>query len=208
MSTRFPGVRWSPVALLALSLGTSTALAQSTQTRARVHALDSIAAADVRQNRAVGTVAAVIKGADTLLFEGYGRANVEWDVPMPTDAMFEIGSVTRQFTAVAILQLRDQGKLSLDADITKWLPDFDTRGNEVPLRRMLDHTSGITDVTLRPGTGHRFLHATMPNAWLQFTVENGRATRVTMHQNGRQMSGLRRQRRSRAHHTLHTGSIT
>ena len=60
--------------------------------------------------------------------------------------MFEIGSVTKQFTAAAILQLRDEGKLSLDDEITKWLPDFDTRGNKVTLRRLLDHTSGITEL--------------------------------------------------------------
>jgi CubicO group peptidase (beta-lactamase class C family) len=93
---------------------------------------------------------AVVKGNDTVLFKAYGKADVEWDVPMTADAMFEIGSLTKQFTAVAILQLRDQGKLSLDDDITKWLPDFDTRGNKVPLRRLLDHTSGIHDFTETP----------------------------------------------------------
>ena len=67
--------------------------------------------------------------------------------------MFEIASVTKQFTAAAILQLRDQGKLSLDDDITRWFPDLDTRGNKVPLRRLLDHTSGIGDVTGVPGVG-------------------------------------------------------
>ena len=69
---------------------------------------------------------------------------------MPVDAVFPIGSVTKQFTAAAILQLRDAGKLSLDDDITKWLPDFDTRGNKVTLRQLLDHTSGIVDITEMP----------------------------------------------------------
>jgi CubicO group peptidase (beta-lactamase class C family) len=92
----------------------------------------------------------VVRGNDTRLFSGYGRANVEWDVPMPADAMFEIGSATKQFTAAAILQLRDEGKLSLDDEITKWLPDFDTRGNSVTVRRLLDHTSGIVGLTEMP----------------------------------------------------------
>jgi CubicO group peptidase (beta-lactamase class C family) len=95
-------------------------------------------------------VAAVVKGNDTLLMKGYGKANVEWDVPMPADAMVEIGSVTKQFTAVAILQLRDEGKLSLDDEITKWLPDFDTRGNNLTVRRLLDHTSGLVGLTEMP----------------------------------------------------------
>ncbi|HLL81651.1 MAG TPA: serine hydrolase domain-containing protein, partial [Longimicrobium sp.] len=115
--------------------------------------LDSVAASGVVENRAVGIVAAVVRGNDTLLYKGYGKADVEWDVPMPRDAMFELGSVTKQFTAVALLQLRDEGKLSLDDEITKWLPDFDTRGNRVTLRRLLDHTSGIVGLTEMPEFG-------------------------------------------------------
>jgi CubicO group peptidase (beta-lactamase class C family) len=115
--------------------------------------LDSLAGSGVLENRAVGLVAAVVRGTDTLLLKGYGKADAEWDVGMTVDAMFEIGSVTKQFTAVAILQLRDEGKLSLDDGITKWLPDFDTRGNTVTLRRLLDHTSGIKGLTEIPEFG-------------------------------------------------------
>ena len=60
--------------------------------------------------------------------------------------MFQLGSDTKQFTAAAILQLRDQGKLTLDDDITKWLPDFETRGYKVTLRHLLGHTSGIAEL--------------------------------------------------------------
>lgn len=127
--------------------------AQAGAGRGTPQTLDSIAGSGIVENRAVGLVAAVVRGNDTLLFKGYGRANAEWDIPMPTDAMFEVGSVAKQFTAAAILQLRDAGKLSLDDDITKWLPDFDTRGNAVPLRRLLDHTSGIVGLTELPEFG-------------------------------------------------------
>jgi CubicO group peptidase (beta-lactamase class C family) len=54
--------------------------------------------------------------------KAYGKADLEWDAPMHADAMFEVGSIAKQFAAVAILQLRDAGKLSFDDDITKWLP--------------------------------------------------------------------------------------
>lgn len=112
--------------------------------------VDSIAASGVFENRAAGLVTAVVQGSDTLLFKGYGKANLEWDVPMPVDAVFEIGSLAKQFTAAAVLQLRDAGKLSLDDDITRWLTDFDTRGHKLPLRRLLDHTSGILGLTEIP----------------------------------------------------------
>lgn len=138
-------------ALVTTVLGASALAAQSGQTQAQK--LDSIAGSGVLEHRVAGLVAAVVKGNDTLLFKGYGKADVEWDVPMPADAMFEIGSVTKQFTAASILQLRDAGKLSLDDEITKWLPDFDTRGHRVPLRRLLDHTSGIVGITEMPEFG-------------------------------------------------------
>jgi D-alanyl-D-alanine carboxypeptidase len=119
-----------------------------------IRKLDSIAGAGVVENRTVGAGVAVVRGNDTLLLKGYGKADVEWNVPLPADAVFEIGSVTKQFTAVAILQLRDEGKLSLEDPITKWLPDFDTRGNTVTLRRLLDHTSGIKGLTEMPEFGN------------------------------------------------------
>jgi CubicO group peptidase (beta-lactamase class C family) len=140
--------------LAATALLAITASAAGAQPGRPLHVrLDSLAASGVVENRAVGIVAGVMRGNDTLLLKGYGKADVEWDVPMPVDAVFEIGSVTKQFTAVALLQLRDQGKLSLDDEITKWLPDFDTRGNRVTLRRLLDHTSGIVGLTEMPEFG-------------------------------------------------------
>lgn len=146
--------------LLAALLVPAVAGAQSRA--AIIQKLDSIAHSGILENRAVGIAAAVVKGNDTLLLKGYGRANVEWDVPMPADAMFEIGSVAKQFTAAAILQLRDEGKLSLDDDITKWFPDFDTRGNRVPLRRLLDHTSGIRGLTEMPEFAHLVTNPRLP----------------------------------------------
>ncbi|HEX6315397.1 MAG TPA: serine hydrolase domain-containing protein [Gemmatimonadaceae bacterium] len=140
----------------------TTASAQSPDRASLVRKLDSLAGSGVLENRAAGIAAAVVRGNDTLLLKGYGKADVEWDVPMPADAMFEIGSVTKQFTAVAILQLRDEGKLSLDDPITKWLPDFDTRGNTVTLRRLLDHTSGIKGITEMPEFGILVTNARYP----------------------------------------------
>ena len=134
--------------LAAVAIGATAASAQSRPVLA--HTLDSIAGAGIVAGRTTGLVAAVVRGNDTLLFEAYGRADVEWDVPMSADAMFELGSVAKQFTAAAILQLRDRGTLSLEDDITRWLPDFDTRGNRVTLRQLLDHTSGILGLTEMP----------------------------------------------------------
>ncbi len=144
--------RLSLSALVLLATTVTTGAAQPDRA-ALVKKLDSLAGSGVLENRAAGIVAAVVRGNDTLLLKGYGKADVEWNIAMPPDAMFEIGSVTKQFTAVALLQLRDEGKLSLDDDIAKWLPDFDTRGNKVTLRRLLAHTSGIKGITEMPEFG-------------------------------------------------------
>jgi CubicO group peptidase (beta-lactamase class C family) len=148
--------------LVLASVGVTTTIRAQVPRAAIVARLDSVAGSGVAQKRTTGLVVAVVKGTDTLLLKGYGKADVEWDVAMPVDAMFEIGSIAKQFTAAAILQLRDAGNLSLDDDITKWLPDFDTRGNAVPLRRLLDHTSGIHGLTEMPEFMHLAINPHFP----------------------------------------------
>ena len=108
--------------------------------------LDSIAGAEVRASRSIGIVAAAFKGKDKLLLEAYGKADVEGNAPMTIGTTMPIGSVTKQFTAAAILQLRDQRKLSLDDDVTRWLPELNTGGNSLTLRHLLAHTAGIVDL--------------------------------------------------------------
>lgn len=138
----------TPLALLAAILLLTTASSAQAQDRAAlISRLDSLANAPVLEGRAAGISVAVVHGRDTLLLKGYGHANIELDVSMPAGAVHEIGSVTKQFTAAAILQLRDEGLLSLDDDLTKYLPDFPTHGRSISLRRLLDHTSGIKGIT-------------------------------------------------------------
>ena len=70
-------------------------------------------------------------------------ANLELNVPMRVDNVFRIGSITKQFTAVAILQLMEQGKLRLQDEITKFIPDYPTQGYKITIDHLLTHTSGI-----------------------------------------------------------------
>ncbi len=112
-----------------------------------IRVMDSIANSPVLEKRVAGIAVAVVHGPDTLLLKSYGKGDLEWDVPLTTDAVFEIGSVTKQFTAAAILRLRDEGRIDLDADITTYLPDYPAQGHRIPVRRLLDHTSGIKGYT-------------------------------------------------------------
>lgn len=127
--------------------------AQRANRAATIAAIDSLVAASLKDGRAAGMSVGVVRGNDTLVLKAYGKADLELDVPTPPRAVYEIGSVTKQFTAAAALLLVEEGKLSLDDDLTKYMPDYPTAGNRIPLRRLLDHTSGIKGYTELPKFG-------------------------------------------------------
>jgi CubicO group peptidase (beta-lactamase class C family) len=77
-------------------------------------------------------------------------ANVELGVPMQPGMVFDLASVTKQFTAAAILLLQERGKLSVEDDITKYLPDYPTHGQTITVHHLLTHTSGIPNFTALP----------------------------------------------------------
>lgn len=117
---------------------------------ALVARIDSIVSAPIQDGKVAGASVAVVRGNDTIAVHGYGNASLELDVPTPPHAIYQIGSVTKQFTAAAIMQLVEEGKIDLDADFTTYLPDYDTQGRMIPVRRLLDHTSGIRGYTETP----------------------------------------------------------
>src|SRR6478735_7206588 len=95
-----------------------------------------------------GTVL-VMKQNKVLLRKSYGMADREWNIPNTPETRFEIGSATKQFTAASILQLAEQGKLSLDDKLSKFLPGF-PKGDSVTIHMLLNHTSGIASYTSQP----------------------------------------------------------
>lgn len=133
-------------------------------------ALDAAARAHVESESVPGISVAVVQHGATLLMKGYGYVDLEWGVPTPSDASYEIGSITKQFTAAAVLLLAEEGKLDLDADLTDYL-DFDTQGYSVPVRRLLDHTSGIKGYTEMPIFGE-LSSSKLPRDTLVRIVEN------------------------------------
>src|SRR5439155_16678032 len=78
---------------------------------------------------------------------GYGLADLENQLPVTPQTVFRIGSITKQFTSAAVMQLVEQGKINLDDDITKYLPTIPTHGRHVLVRHLLNHTSGIPSYT-------------------------------------------------------------
>ena len=97
-------------------------------------------------------VTLIVAQGDKILFKGAaGMANLELGIPMDANHILRIGSITKQFTAVSILMLQEQGKLDVQDPITKYLPDYPTHDKKITIEHLLTHTSGIQSYTSIPG---------------------------------------------------------
>ena len=147
---------------LALALALCTAQAPSPTTHARpqapptgAHALDekvrerieALAHEAIDKDGVPGLSIAIGRDGDLVFAQGWGYADAQRGVPATADTVYDIGSLTRQFTAVAILQLAEKKKLALDDELTKWVPDFPTQGRKITLRQLLSDTSGLPGYT-------------------------------------------------------------
>jgi CubicO group peptidase (beta-lactamase class C family) len=104
---------------------------------------------------APGGIVLVVKDGQTILRRAYGMADTSKGVKMAPEMAMRIGSMTKQFTATGILLLADEGKLSVDDEISKYLPDYPTQGKKITIEHLLTHTSGIVSYTGKPGYAQR-----------------------------------------------------
>lgn len=102
---------------------------------------------DLFEKNGPGGVALVVKDGKTIYRKSFGMANLELGVKMKPDHIFRIGSITKQFTASAILKLVEEGKIKLDADITEYIKGYPTHGHKITVDHLLNHTSGIKSYT-------------------------------------------------------------
>lgn len=101
-----------------------------------------------------GAAVAVIHNGQIVYQNAFGLADLERQVKISTNSVFELGSIAKQFTAMCILLLENDGRLSLDDDIRKYIPEMPSYKNTVTLRHLINHTSGIRDIeTLLPLAG-------------------------------------------------------
>lgn len=94
-----------------------------------------------------GAVALISKGGKAIYRKAFGMADLENNVALSPEHVFEIGSITKQFTAVSLLMLAEQGKLSLEDPITKYVENYPTHGYTITIHHLLTHTSGIKSYT-------------------------------------------------------------
>jgi D-alanyl-D-alanine carboxypeptidase len=106
--------------------------------------IDRIAAGVMEQRGVPSASIAVLQHGKLVFTHAYGNAHISPDKPATPEMRYSIGSISKQFTAAAILLLQEQGKLTLDDPVGKYVPDL-TRGNEITIRQVLSHTSGYQD---------------------------------------------------------------
>src|SRR5690349_15125846 len=128
----------------------SPARGQASNDAALVARIDSLVKDYMALKKAPAISVAVVRGNDTLVMKGYGLANREANRSATASTVYRVGSITKQFTAAGIMREAEQGKLSLDDPISKYLPDVPTHGQRITIRNLLSHTSGLHNYTDSP----------------------------------------------------------
>jgi CubicO group peptidase (beta-lactamase class C family) len=107
--------------------------------------LDAIVQRVIAQERVVGASVLVARGDRILLHKGYGLADLGLEAPAKDETVYHVVGPMLPFTGIAVMQQVERGKLSLDDDISKFIPEFPLQGHHVTIRQLLNHTSGIVD---------------------------------------------------------------
>src|SRR5580700_5008347 len=106
---------------------------------------DEISRRVIAQERVVGASVLVARGDRIVFQKGYGFADLGLEAPTKAETVYGVVGPMMPFTGVAVMQLVERGKLSLDDDVSKFIPEFPLQGNHVTVRQLLDHTAGIVD---------------------------------------------------------------
>lgn len=107
--------------------------------------VDEYVQAEMGKQRIPGLALLVSRGGQPIRSQGYGFANVELQVPVKPETIFQSGSVGKQFTATAVMMLVEEGKIALEDSLTKYFPDAPDAWKQVTVRQLLGHTAGFTD---------------------------------------------------------------
>jgi CubicO group peptidase (beta-lactamase class C family) len=113
-------------------------------------AVDAIVREVMAAGPIVGLSVAAARGGRVLFAAGYGLADLENAVPATPATIYHFGSITKAFTAAAVVQLVEAGKIGLDDELTRFLPNYPVQGHRVTVRHLLHHTSGIKNYLLLP----------------------------------------------------------
>jgi|HubBroStandDraft_6_1064221.scaffolds.fasta_scaffold00244_3 CubicO group peptidase (beta-lactamase class C family) len=114
--------------------------------------VDGYIRGEMQRERIPGLALGVYRDGKIVKAEGYGGANLEWDVPVKADTIFQSGSVGKQFAATAVMMLVEEGKVALDDPVQKYFPDAPESWKDIKIRNLLSHTSGLGEYENGPRT--------------------------------------------------------
>lgn len=136
--------------MIAGGLHSLTALDNSTD-----ESLDAYVKSEIARQKIPGLSLGVMRDGKMIKAKGYGLANVELDVPVRPESIFQTGSVGKQFTSMAVMMLVEEGKVHLDDKVNRYFPDAPDLWSQITVRNLLTHTSGIHDYesenSIKPG---------------------------------------------------------
>ncbi len=127
---------------------------------ARADKVDDYIRAEMKRRQIPGLALTVIKSGKVIKMKGYGLASVELNVPVTPDSVFELASLTKPFTATAIMLLVEEGKVGLDDKISKYLPNAPDAWSGITVRHLLTHTAGLKYDTVPRFAGSRLMDDT------------------------------------------------
>ncbi len=151
-----------PVRVVAVLAALATAACGPAEPENLSERIDAIVESAMAEGPIAGVSVSIARGVDVLHEKGYGYADLEHRVPVTPETVFRIGSITKQFTAASVVQLADDGALSLDDRLTEYLPDYPGPASEVTVADLLSHTSGIPNYTTMDRWWETLTHETSP----------------------------------------------
>jgi len=167
-----PRLRRAAVRAALLLAAAGPAAAQTAPSRAVLaERVDSLATAFLAEAPATGLTLAVVRGRDTIAHKGYGLADVEEQRPARPATVYRIGSITKQFTSAAIMQLVEQKRIALDDTLGRFLPEY-PQWSRVTIRQLLNHTSGIHSYTASSAWQTRMAQQLAPDTVLGFVARD------------------------------------
>jgi len=156
--------RWQSVltlAVLSFALALSCPAQTNVSAREVASKVDAYMDAATKIGRFSGSVL-IARNGELLVDKGYGMANLELDVPNTAQTKYRLGSITKQFTAAAILLLQERGRLSVQDSVCKYVPECPAIWQPITLNNLLTHTSGIPNITAFPDFANFMLQPSTP----------------------------------------------
>ena len=145
------------VGVSVISIGMPVLAEVPTSYKNQIKDIESLLQKQVDTNIYPGMSVSIIYKDQVLIEKGFGFANIEWGAKATSDTVFEIGSITKSFTGIAVAQLVEAKKISLDDPIVKFIPNYSGHAKNISIRHLLTHTSGIINFTQIPAV-YKLMH--------------------------------------------------